>query len=56
MARAYAELGSPEIRRNDRFWLAGDHVVHLIIMKHPKIAAMVNAVKKVKKEFKMPEY
>ena len=53
MARAYAELGSPEIWRNDLFWLAGDHVVHSAIMEHPKIAALVN---EAKKDFKMTEY
>lgn len=56
MARAYAELGSPEIWRNDRFWLAGDHVVHPAVMKHPKIAAMVAAAEKAKRDFRMTEY
>lgn len=56
MARAHAELGFPEIWRNDRFWLAGDHVVHPTIMKHPKIAALVNEAEKAKKDFKMTEY
>ena len=56
MARAHAGLGSPEIWRNDRFWPAGDNVVHPTIMKHPKIAALVNEVEKTKKDFKMTEY
>jgi homoaconitase/3-isopropylmalate dehydratase large subunit len=56
MAASHAELGFPEIWRNDRFWLAGDHVVHLSIMKHPKIAALVNVAEKAKKDFKMTEY
>jgi homoaconitase/3-isopropylmalate dehydratase large subunit len=56
MARVHAELGSPEIWRNDRFWLAGDHVVHPTIMKHPRIAAIVNVTEKAKNDFKMTEY
>jgi len=56
MAASHAELGFPEIWRNDRFWLAGDHVVHPSIMKHPKIAALVNVAEKAKKDFKMTEY
>ena len=56
MARAHAELGSPEVLWNDRFWLVGDHVVRPTIMKHPKIAALVNQAEKAKKDFKMTEY
>jgi hypothetical protein len=48
MARAHAELGSPEIWWNDRFWLAGDHVMHPTSMKHFKIAAIVNEAKKLR--------
>ena len=56
MLKTYEELGSPEIWRNDRFWLAGDHVVHPDVMKVPKIQAMVNNAEKAKKTFKMTEY
>jgi hypothetical protein len=56
MAMAHAELDSPGIWRNDRFWLAGDHIVHPTIMKHPNIAALVNEAEKAKKDFKMTEY
>ena len=56
MLSTYEELGSPEIWRNDRFWLAGDHVVHPDAMKVPKIAAMVANAEQAKKKFKMTEY
>ena len=56
MLSTYEELGSPEIWRNDRFWLAGDHVVHPDAMKVPKIAAMVASAEQAKKKFKMTEY
>ncbi|KAJ9609219.1 hypothetical protein H2200_006991 [Cladophialophora chaetospira] len=56
MARTYKELGSPGIWRNDRFWLAGDHVVHPAVSKVPKIQAMVDVAEKAKKDFKMTEY
>lgn len=56
MARTYQELGSPGIWRNDRFWLAGDHVVHPTITDHPKIKAMIETAEKAKNDFKMTEY
>ena len=56
MARTYKELGSPGIWRNDRFWLAGDHVVHPDVAQHPKIKAMVDVAEKAKNDFKMTEY
>lgn len=36
MARIYEEMGSPGIWRNDRFWIAGDHVVHPTITDNPR--------------------
>ena len=56
MARTYEELDRPGIWRNDRFWLAGDHVVHPDVAQVPKIKAMVDVAEKAKKEFKMTEY
>lgn len=56
MARTYEELGSPGIWRNDRFWLAGDHVVHPSIIKEPKIRAFVETAERAKRDFKMTEY
>ncbi len=56
MAATYEQLGSPGIWRNDRFWLAGDHVVHPSVRHVPKIKAMVDVAEKAKREFKMTEY
>ena len=56
MARTYEELNKPGIWRNDRFWLAGDHVVHPAVAQVPKIKAMVDVAEKAKKDFKMTEY
>ncbi|KIW73234.1 hypothetical protein PV04_01368 [Phialophora macrospora] len=56
MARTYKELGSPGIWRNDRFWLAGDHVVHPAVANVPKIKALVDTAEWAKREFKMTEY
>ena len=55
MAKTYEELGSPGIWRNDRFWIAGDHVVHPSIADNPKIKAYVDASDKAKKDFLMTE-
>ncbi|KIW88776.1 uncharacterized protein Z519_10823 [Cladophialophora bantiana CBS 173.52] len=56
MVRTWRQLGSPGIWRNDRFWLAGDHVVHPAVAQVPKIKAMVEVAEKAKNEFKMTEY
>jgi homoaconitase/3-isopropylmalate dehydratase large subunit len=56
MARTYEEMGAPGIWRNDRFWLAGDHVVHPSIVHVPKIKTFVETAEKAKKAFKMTEY
>lgn len=56
MARTYKELGNPGIWRNDRFWLAGDHVVHPSTRKELRIKALVEVAEKAKKQFRMTEY
>ncbi|KAK5219258.1 hypothetical protein LTR72_008440 [Exophiala xenobiotica] len=56
MARTYKELGSPGIWRNDRFWLAGDHVYHPAVASNPKIKSFLDAAEKAKNEFKLTEY
>lgn len=56
MNEAYKELGDPGIWRNDRFWLAGDHVVHPTIIDQPKIKAYIETSEKAKRDFKMTEY
>ena len=56
MEQRYNQLGKPGIFRNDRFWLAGDHVVDPRVMKVPKIKAMVEASERARDTFQMTEY
>ncbi|KXT07952.1 hypothetical protein AC579_3912 [Pseudocercospora musae] len=56
MAKTHEELGSPGIWRNDRFWIAGDHVVHPAILDDPKIKVYVETAEKARRDFKMTEY
>ncbi|KAI1610291.1 aconitase family protein [Exophiala viscosa] len=56
MDRTHKELGSPGIWRNDRFWLAGDHVYHPALASNPKIKSFLDVAEKAKNEFKMTEY
>ncbi|KAI1481837.1 aconitase family protein [Daldinia eschscholtzii] len=56
MEATYNQLGSPGIFRNDRFWLAGDHVVDPRVNSHPKIRPLIEASERARKVFKMTEY
>ncbi|KAK4497301.1 hypothetical protein PRZ48_011751 [Zasmidium cellare] len=56
MAQTYEELNDPGIWRNDRFWLAGDHLVHPTITEVPKIKAYIETAEKAKKNFRMTQY
>lgn len=56
MARTHANLGNPGIWRNDRFWLAGDHIVHPDVMHIPRVQAMKETAEKAKRDFKMTEF
>ena len=49
-------IGATNIWRNDRFWLAGDHVVEPRIASLPRVKALVATAQKAKKRFKMTEY
>ena len=49
-------MGAPGIWRNDRFWIAGDHVVHPTITNEPKIKAYIETSEKAKRDFRMTEY
>ncbi|KAI1325847.1 aconitase iron-sulfur domain-containing protein [Xylariaceae sp. FL0255] len=55
MKASYDNLGQPGIFRNDRFWLAGDHLVDPRVMNHPKIEPLVKASEWAKREFKMTD-
>jgi hypothetical protein len=56
MEKTYDRLGKPGIFRNDRFWLAGDHVVDPRITKMPQVKALIDASERAKKVFKMTDY
>ncbi|KAJ9620752.1 hypothetical protein H2204_012162 [Knufia peltigerae] len=56
MDRTHKEMGSPGIWRNDRFWLAGDHVYHPAVSTNPKIQKLLQVAEAAKNEFKMTEY
>ncbi|PVI02551.1 aconitase iron-sulfur domain-containing protein [Periconia macrospinosa] len=55
MEKTYESLGSPGIFRNDRLWIAGDHVVDPRVMDHPKIKPLIDASERAKRIFKMTE-
>ncbi|PWY90353.1 aconitase family protein [Aspergillus sclerotioniger CBS 115572] len=56
MERTYDSLGRPGIYRNDRFWLAGDHIVDPRVNQHPKVQALIDASERAKRVFKMTDY
>ncbi|KAJ9292671.1 hypothetical protein DTO271G3_8564 [Paecilomyces variotii] len=56
MERTYNMLGKPGIFRNDRFWLAGDHVVDPRVNKTPKVQALIDAIERARRVFKMTDY
>lgn len=56
MERTYETLGKPGIYRNDRFWLAGDHVVDPRVNEVPKVKALIDASERAKRVFKMTDY
>ena len=56
MKKQYDTLGKPGIFRNDRFWLAGDHVVDPRVKDVPLIKQLVADSETAKTEFMMTEY
>ncbi|KAL7947516.1 aconitase iron-sulfur domain-containing protein [Trichoderma barbatum] len=56
MEGTYNRLGSPGIFRNDRFWLAGDHVVDPRIKDMPAVKKLIESSERARKVFKMTEY
>ncbi|KAL7920082.1 hypothetical protein ACQKWADRAFT_315064 [Trichoderma austrokoningii] len=56
MERTYDSLGNPGIFRNDRFWLAGDHVVEPRVKGIPAVQRLIASSEKARKVFKMTEY
>ena len=56
MEKTYESLGRPGISRNDRFWLAGDHVVDPRVNALPKVRALIDASERARRVFKMTDY
>lgn len=56
MEATYDTIGLPEIFRNDRFWLAGDHVVDPRVYTNPIVKRLIDSSEKAKRVFKMTEY
>ncbi|KAB8265420.1 hypothetical protein BDV32DRAFT_144709 [Aspergillus pseudonomiae] len=56
MESTYNRLRKPGIFRNDRFWLAGDHVVDPRVNNLPKVQALIDASERAKRVFKLTEY
>ncbi|KAL2866104.1 aconitase family protein [Aspergillus lucknowensis] len=56
MESTYDALGQPGIFRNDRFWLAGDHVVDPRVNDQPEVRALIDASERAKHVFKMTDY
>lgn len=55
MERWYDQLGQPGIYRNDRFWLAGDHLIDPRVIDTPKIKSFIKSYERARKEFKMTD-
>jgi homoaconitase/3-isopropylmalate dehydratase large subunit len=56
MERTYKSLNSPGIFRNDRFWLALDHVVDPRINHKPEVARLIEQGEAARDMFKMTDY
>lgn len=56
MERTYNKVGKPGIFRNDRFWLAGDHVVDPRVYQSPVVKRLIESSENARKVFKMTEY
>ena len=56
MEHTYDSLGQPGIFRNDRLWIAGDHVVDPRVNDVPKVRALIDASERAKRVFKMTDY
>ncbi|OQU96221.1 Aconitase domain-containing protein [Cladophialophora immunda] len=56
MSKTFDEMKATEIWRNDRFWIAGDHVVDPRINHLPNVKALIEASEKAKTDFKLTEY
>ncbi|KAK4958728.1 hypothetical protein LTR10_003524 [Elasticomyces elasticus] len=56
MEKTYDSLGKPGIFRNDRLWIAGDHVVDPRVLDNPNVKQLIAASERAKQVFKLTEY
>lgn len=56
MESTYNNLGNPGIFRNDRFWLAGDHVVDPRVNNIPRVKGLIATSERARDQFKLTEY
>ncbi|KAK5735061.1 hypothetical protein LTR17_008397 [Elasticomyces elasticus] len=56
MEKTYGSLGKPGIFRNDRLWIAGDHVVDPRVLDNPNVKQLIAASERAKQVFKLTEY
>lgn len=56
MARTHEEMGNPGVWRNDRLWIAGDHVVHPTNYDQPKIRRYIDSAEKARRDFSLVEF
>ena len=56
MERNYNDLGAPGIFRNDRLWIAGDHVVDPRVNHLPQIKKLIDSSERAKRVFKLVDY
>lgn len=56
MLKTYDQLGKPGIFRNDRFWLAGDHIADPRINDRPHVKRAIDDADAARDTFKMTEY
>lgn len=56
MLKTINAVGATQIWRNDRFWLAGDHIVDPRNRDQAKIKALVDMSERAKNDYKLTEY
>ncbi|KAK1757919.1 hypothetical protein QBC47DRAFT_319632 [Echria macrotheca] len=56
MEKTYESLGAPGIFRNDRLWIAGDHVVDPRNVSTPRIKPLIESCERARRVFKLTEY
>lgn len=55
MFKTIKEIGEPSLWRNDRFWMAGDHVVEPRIKELPSVQKLQKEMNRAKRKYRMTE-